>query len=403
MEKELLLTMKERARIEVVEHWMAEKIDLDEAARVLGRSPRTLYRMKAALLSRGLEGLIHGNRSRASPKRIPEKIRKAILGLATSTYADVNDTHFQELLADREGIRLGRETLRRLLREHGLAPKRKRKRPRYRSRRERKSSLGLMLQIDGSRHDWLEGRGPYLTLIGAIDDATNKRWALFAPSECIWAYMDLMHHIAKKDGLPHAVYSDKHTIFVSPREPTLVEQLKGIEPLTQFGRAMHELGVRIIPANSPQAKGRVERMWGSFQDRLVVELRLAKARNLKQANQVLQDFLVRYNQRFYVAPKDFNNLFRKAPAATGLDRILCLKESRIVNNDHTVSFGGLVLQIPPSKYFHSIAKKKVNVLQLRDGSILIEYRSSVVARFSKDAVSRLLAKHPNTPSQLRVA
>jgi hypothetical protein len=325
------------------------------------------------------------------------------VALAASKYADVNDTHLRELLERREGLWLGRETLRRILRSHGLPPKRKRKRPKYRSRRERRASLGLMLQIDGSPHDWLEGRGPWLTLVGAIDDATNKRWALFVPAETTWAYLDLARHIALSDGIPHAVYSDKHAIFVVKRDPTLIEQLNGVEPLTQFGRAMYELGVTIIPANTPQAKGRVERMWGALQDRLVVELRLAKACTLQQANQVLASFLKDYNQRFHVVPGDSSNLFRKAPPIAQLDRILCLKEPRVVNNDHTVSFQGLVLQIPPSKYFHSLAKKRVAVLQLRDGSILIEYRSSIVARFSPESVTRLLSKHPLLETELRVA
>ncbi len=160
--------------------------------------------------------------------------------------------------------------------------------------------------------------------------------------------------------------------------------------LTQFGRAVGELGSTILKAYSPQAKGRIERLWNTLQDRLVVELRLAGAKDIHQANQVLKRFLDEFNRRFTVPPRQRTNVFRKAPAASVLDRILCLKDTRTVANDHTVSFEGLVLQIPPSKKFHSIAGKRADVLQLRDGSIEIFYRNMTVARFSPQAVSRLI-------------
>lgn len=395
--------MTEKHKIEVIQGVLSGRLTVLQAAELLDRSERTVFRMSRRLDTGGLEALVHGNKGRPSPRRIPEATRDRVLELTQGKYSDVNDTHLCELLAKHEKVVVGRAALRRLLRGAGLKPKRKRRSPRYRSRRERKAAFGMMLQLDGSPHDWLEGRGPWLTLVGAIDDATNHRWACFFPAETTWAYLDLLLDVITSEGLPLSLYADKHSIFRVAREPTLVEQLRGEEPLTQFGRAMSELGVRIIPAHSPQAKGRIERQWAFLQDRLVVELRLANATNIDEANAVLRRVLADYNTRFCVPPRQATSVFRRAPSAAELSRILCLKEQRVVNKDHTVSFQGLVLQIPPSKHFHSIAGRKVDVLQQRDGAIEILYRTTPVARFSPAAVTRLLAKQPHVKTDLRAA
>lgn len=402
-EEGLLLTMKEKQRIEAIQAFAVGGISEQEAVRALGRSIRTVYRLQARLRQRGIEGLVHGNKGRASPRRHSAVLERRILRLVRRRYFDVNDTHLCELLRSRERIRLGRETLRRILRGAGLAPKRKRRPSPYRRRRERKPAFGMMLQIDASPHDWLQGRGPSLTLVGAIDDATSFRWARFVQAETTWSYLDLLHQVVSSHGLPLSLYSDRHMIFFSPREPTIQEELRGSGPLTQFGRAMDALGIRIIPAYSPQAKGRVERMWGILQDRLVVELRLANARTVEQANAVLEGFLIEHNTRFRVVPAHSHAVFRPAPATSKLDRILCLKDLRTVSNDHTISFEGLVLQIPPSKAFHSIARRKVDVLQLRDGSIEIVYRGRCVARFSPSAVARMVCARPHLTTHLKAA
>lgn len=396
------LTMKERKRIELVQHVLAGKVATWEAARVADRTERTLYRWCAALAAKGLAGLVHGNKGRPSSRRISASVRKRVLALAQRRYADVNDTHLAELLAEREHIVIGRETLRGLLRSSGLPPKRKRRRPKYRSRRERREAFGMMLQIDASPHAWLEDRGPRLTLVGAKDDATSHVWARFVESETTWAYLDLMRQVFSSHGLPLSLYSDRHSIFHTQREPTIVEQLKDIQPLTQFGRAMDELGIRILKAWTPQAKGRIERQWGVFQDRLVVELRLAKAKNRVEANALLDRFLVAYNQRFTIPARNATPVFHPAPAASVLDHILCIKETRKVGNDHTVSVDGLTLQIPPAKFFRTIAGRRVDVLQLHDRSLTVRYRDRVVARFSSQAVERLLRSLPSPPSSLRI-
>lgn len=201
-------------------------------------------------------------------------------------------------------------------------------------------------------------------------------------------------------GVPLALYSDRHTIFHSPREPTIIEQLANQRPLTQFGRAMEELGVSIIKAYSPQAKGRIERQWGVFQDRLVVELRLAGARTLEDANRVLAGFLPDYNRRFRVAPRERTAVWRKSPAAHQLDRLLCLKEWRVVGRDHTISFDGLVLQLTSERKFFSLARQRVEVLQLRDGSVEVHHEQRTVTRFTAPAIARLMRKSPAAKKQV---
>jgi len=386
----VLLTMKEVNRLRVLQGYMDGKMFIEEAARILKRSLRSVYRMLAKVREKGPEGVLHGNRNKVSPRRVPEAIRKKVIELALGKYRDINDTHLCEILSEAEGIVMGRETLRGILRKEGIPSKRKVKRRKYRSRRERKEAFGMMLQIDASPHDWLQGRGPWLTLVGGKDDATGYVWAHFEEAETTWGYLDLLREVISTHGVPLSLYADRHSIFHTTREPTLIEQLKDVVPLTQFGRAMEELGISVMKAWTPQAKGRIERQWGIFQDRLVVELRLARANTLEQAREVLKSFLQDYNQRFCLLPKQAAAVFRKAPPKAVLHNILCLKETRRVKKDHTVSFDGLVLQIPFCKKYPCIADRQVDVRQYRDGHLEIGYRGSIVARFSPETIRRLL-------------
>lgn len=386
----MLLTMKEVNRLRVLQGYMDGKMLIGEAARILECSLRSVYRMLAKLREKGPEGVLHGNRNKLSPRRVPEAVRKKVIGLALGRYRDINDTHLCEILSKAEGIVMGRETLRGILRKEGIPSKRKVKRRKYRSRRERKEAFGMMLQLDASPHDWLQGRGPWLTLLGGKDDATGYVWAHFEEAETTWGYLDLMGEVISTHGVPLSLYADRHSIFHTTREPTIIEQLKDVVPLTQFGRAMEELGISVMKAWTPQAKGRIERQWGVFQDRLVVELRLAGANTLEQAREVLKRFLKDYNERFCRLPKQSAAVFRKAPPKAVLHNILCLKETRMVKKDHTLSFDGLVLQIPFCRKYPCIADRQVDVRQYRDGHLEIGYRGSIVARFSSEAIRRLL-------------
>jgi transposase len=386
----VLLTMKEVNRLRVLQGYMDGKIEFEEASRILKRRPRSVYRMVKKVREKGPEGVLHGNRNKVSPRRVPDSIRKKVIEMALEKYRDINDTHLCEILSKAEGIVIGRETLRGILRKGGIPSKRKVKRRKYRSRRERKEAFGMMLQVDASPHDWLQGRGPWLTLVGGKDDATGYVWAHFEEAETTWGYLDLMREVITTHGVPLSLYADRHSIFHTTREPTIIEQLKDVVPLTQFGRAMDELGITLIKAWTPQAKGRIERQWETFQDRLVVALRLAGANTLEQAREVLKSFLKEYNQRFCLLPKQAAAVFRKAPPRAVLHKILCLKETRVVKKDHTVSFDGLVLQIPFCKKYPCMADGQVEVKQYRDGHIEIVYRECVVALFSSEAIRRLL-------------
>jgi transposase len=385
----MLLTMKDQQRIEVVQALMDARLTVAQAAQVMGRSERQVWRLLARARGEGLSGLLHGNRGRAPAHRSDDQLWQRVLKLAAEKYRGVNDRHLQELLAREHGLVVRRESLRKRLRAAGLEPKRSRRQRKSRSRRERRAAAGMLLQIDASPHDWLEGRGPYLTLVGVIDDATGRCWLRFAESETTWAYLLLMRRVALSQGLPLGLYSDRHDIFHPRREPTILEQLNNARPLTQFGRAMAELGISISKAYSPQAKGRIERLWGVLQDRLVVELRLASVSTLAGANALLARYLPGHNRRFGVAPREQCPVWRQAPDARTLDRVLCLKEARVVGRDHVVSFAGLALQVPPSRKFFSLAGRRVDVLQLRDQSIEVHHNGGAVARFSREQLKAL--------------
>jgi len=290
MEGLVTLNGKEQKRLMVLNKVSRQEITVKEAAIVLSLSVRQTWRLLAAYRKEGAAALAHGNRGRKPAHALPEGLQEQVFKLACSTYAGCNTQHFTELLEERENIRLSRSTVRRILLESGISGPRKRRPPKHRRRRERYSQEGMLVQIDGSRHDWLEGRGPWMSLIGAIDDATGKvLYALFREQEDAIGYCQLLHQVVTTHGVPLALYHDGHAVFErSEYEPeSLEEQLEGTKRITQFGRLMTELNITSIRSRSPQARGRIERLWGTFQDRLVSELRLAGAKTISQANQVL--------------------------------------------------------------------------------------------------------------------
>jgi len=238
-----------------------------------------------------------------------------------------------------------------------------------------------MVEIDGSPHDWLEGRGPYLCLVGAIDDATSMvPAAFFEEQETSWAYLRLFLEMGKTEGLALSAYADRHSIFWTEREPTVGEQLAGKRPRTQVGRALEELAITLIPAGSPQAKGRIERLWGTFQDRLVSELRLAGAKTKEEAQAVLEKFLPHYNRRFSKPALKAQPAWRKVELKR-LEQSLCFKYQRTVAKDNTVQFEGGLFQIPKRSSYHSYAGKKVQVHVLLDGAVEFFCHREKIARF----------------------
>ncbi len=251
---------------------------------------------------------------------------------------------------------------------------------------ERKPTFGEMLQVDASPHDWLEGRGPRLALLGAIDDATNQAWLLFRGAETTEGYLSLMRGIVTRYGAPLTLYSDRHMIFTSPREATIEEQLQGIEPLTQFGRAMDELGTCITNAQSPQAKGRIERLWNTLQDRLVVEMRLAGVASLEEANRFLVKYQVKYNKQFMVKAAVDGSSFRPLVEDIDLDAVLSVRERRTVAHDSTVKVNGRVISVPEAPSVGSLIGKKVDICFVPDGSILVLSKGKRVARIGSGGV-----------------
>ena len=290
MKETVTLNSEEQRRLLILNQVERGVVSVADAAELMGVSVRHVQRLRAAYRDEGAAALVHGNRGRAPAHALDPALRQQVLTLAQTTYAGCNHQHMTELVAERDGIQLSRASLRRILLDAGLASPRTRRAPKHRRRRDRYPQEGMLLQLDASRHDWLQGRGPWLTLVGAIDDATNiVPYALFRETEDAHGYFLLLEQIVRTYGRPLAVYRDRHGIFErAPSErDTLAEQLKGTRDPTQFGRLLVELDINSIAAQSPQAKGRIERLWGTLQDRLVVELRLAGATTVAAANEVL--------------------------------------------------------------------------------------------------------------------
>ena len=382
MSEEVTLTVREQKRLYVITEVLAGRWSASQAAAKLELSVRQLRRLVAAYRRDGPAGLVHGNRGRPSPRRIPPQIREKVLTLAMASYPDYNDHHLTEMLAEEHAIPLSRSSVRRLRREAGLASPRKKRPPRHRSWRERRPQAGMLLQIDGSEHDWLEGRGPELCLIAAVDDATGEvPWALFRAQEDAAGYFLLLEHLFRTHGLPLALYADRHTIFQSPKKASIAEELDGKPPRSQLGRLLDDLEIRLIPAHSPQAKGRIERLFGTLQDRLLKALRRAGAASLQDANQVLQRFLPSYNTRFAVPPTQPGSAYRPWPTGLQPDTVFCFKHERVVAKDNTISFNGHRLPLAPGSPRRSYGHCRVEVRQHLNGQLLVCYQGRPLARF----------------------
>jgi hypothetical protein len=331
---------------------------------------------------RGTGGVVHGNTGRASPHRIAETVRTQIVELRRKQYAGFNDQHFTEKLCEVEGLRISRASVQRLLRAAGIGPPRRRRPPKHRRRRDRKPQAGLMILWDGSRHEWLEERGPMLCLMAAIDDATGEvlPGAHFVEQECAAGYLRVLKAIAEHKGLPFSAYMDCHgSLKRNDAHWTLEEELRGVQDPTQVGRALQALAIEVIYALSPQAKGRVERLWGTLQDRLVSELRLAGATTVEQANAVLQAFRPEHNRRFAVAPADATPAWRPVRRGIDLARICSFHYEATVLPDNTVRLAGLVIDIPPGPRKRSYAGARIELRQVLDGSWRVYLGADLIA------------------------
>ena len=344
---------------------------------MLALSYRQAKRVWRRFQREGAGGLVHKSRGRVGNRRLPAWVRAKALALVKQRYGDYGSTLAAECLAEEDGLTVQAETLRRwriaagLWKSRGTAV--------HRMRRPRRSCPGQMVQMDGSEHDWFEGRGPRCSLMVIIDDATNWTYARFYPGETLPAAMDCFRRYIQRRGIPHELYVDRDSIYRSDRAPTAQEVLSGTGPLTQFGRAMQQLSIHLILAGSPQAKGRVERRHGVFQDRLIKALRRRKISRLAAANAYLdREYLRQLNARFNVAPANPTDVHRRV-GRLNLDLIFCRREQRTVSQDWCVLYENRVFQLLKREQHLALAKRTVEVHERLDGQIVIQYQGRKLA------------------------
>lgn len=392
------MSKREWKRLEAVERIGGGKLTTGEAAEVLGLSTRQVRRLRRAVEKRGATGVVHGSREREPSNRVSEEIREQILKLRRQKYDGFNDQHFTEKLCEVEGLKVSRATVQRILRGAGIGPPRKRRAPKHRRRRDRKLQAGLMMLWDGSRHDWLEGRGPMLCLMGAVDDATGELLpgAHFVEQECAAGYLKVLKTIAQEKGLPWSAYMDQHgSLKRNDDHWTLEEELRGTRRPTQVGQALATLEIEVIYALSPQAKGRVERLWGTLQDRLVSELRLAQASTAEEANAVLDHCRPDHNRRFAISPAEAAPAWRAVRRGTDLERVCSFYYEATVLNDNTVRLEGMIIDVPPGPRKRSYAGERIELRQLLDGTWRVYLHDTVIATAAATSACELRALRRN--------
>lgn len=366
------MSEQELQRLKVIENAVAGHITAAEASGLLDLSIRQVRRLKAEYEPGSVAWVRHGNLGRPKPWGLSEAIGQQIVELARGKYAGFNDTHLTEKLREVEKIEISRESVRRILRRAGIGSPQKRRAKKYYKRREPKPRFGMMLLTDASREQWLEGRGPTLTLIGYQDDATGKVLAtrFQLEHEDTVGYMRQFRVVVERYGIPLSLYRDQHGTFQrNDKHWTVEEELAGRQSPTQFGRMLEELGVESIRALSPQAKGRIERMWKTFQDRLKSELRLAQAGTLEQANLVLDKFVEAYNERFARKAAECGSDFRAVTKKLNVDRVFSLRYGRVVGKDHVIQFGARSIQLPACKGKFGYAGKTVELAHQMNGEL----------------------------------
>lgn len=370
------MSRKEVPRAGLVEAALAGRITNAEGAQALGLSVRQFQRLKRRREQAGVRGLLHRGRGRPSPRAAPVELRGQVAELLQTIYYDFNDCHATEKLHELHGLRLCRESVRRIRRGLGRPAKHRRRPRRARLRRLRRAQMGALVLLDASEFAWLGDRGPVMNLLGAIDDATGAVLALlFRPAEDLHGYVALLAQLAARHGLPLALYGDRLNVFVR-NDPhwSLDEQLHGEQFPTHFGQILRTLGIGYIAAHSPQAKGRIERLWQTFQDRLVVELRWRGLATLEAAEAFLPAFLLDYNRRFAQSPAAATAAWRPPPRAFA-DLLSC-HYTRRVARDNTVRLGLRWVQLPPSR---SYAGCRVEVRECLDGRLLVDYHARRLA------------------------
>ena len=375
----LTMSSKEARRPGLVQAAMAGKVTNAEAARALGLGVRQFRRLRGAYRRGGVEGLLHGNRGRRAHNRQCDADRERIVALMNGTLSGLNDSHLTEKLRELEDLDVSRETVRRLRRAAGVAPVRRRRAPQYRRRRLREAHRGALVLVDASEHHWFGEHVTRWNLLGALDDATGTILALhFRPDEDLHGYTHLLHRLIVAQGLPCTLYGDRLGVFVRNDDHwTLEEELAGHQSPTQFGRMLADLAIGYIAAQSPQAKGRIERLWETLQDRLVQEFRLRRITTVEAAEAYLPEFIADYNQRFARPARETASAWRRPPR--DLDRILACRYARVVAHDNTVTLPGRWIQIPPGPGRRSWHSCRVEVRERLDGCLQVFHDEQLIA------------------------
>lgn len=372
-EGHLLMSKKERLRKSVVERVGSGELSRVEAAVLLGISSRQMRRIYRRYCEEGDAGLVHRGRGHCSGRKKPEELRKQVLARYAEVYQGLGPTLAAEKLAE-EGLVIDHETLRRWLIAQGQW-QRHRKRGQHRQRRPPKEHFGELVQLDGSHHGWYGQDQPRACLMSLVDDATGLSMTLMAEQETTEAAMTLLQRWLERHGVPKALYTDRKNVYVPERPPTLEEQLAGEEPMTAFGKACKKLGILIIPANSPQAKGRVERKHGVYQDRLFHELRLRNITSIEETNRLLhEEFDDHLNRKFARCPRSKRDFHRLLPPRTDLRDIFCHEHTRVLANDWTLAYNGMVLQVLKLNNPLPKPKAKITVRRWLDGTLYLLYR-----------------------------
>ena len=364
------MKQRELARLHVLNNVLEYQIPIGQAAEILGVSERHTRRLLSAYRREGAAALAHGNRGRQPHNAVLDSEAAAVVRLASTKYAGTNHTHLTELLREREGITLSRPTVRRILVKAGIGSPRSRRSQQHRVRRRRMPQGGMLVQIDSSHHRWLGEGGSRFALLLSVDDATGTvPAAMFCQEEDTPSYFMLMGKLIQHRGIPLAIYSDRHPVFKFTGD---IDRYPAGP--TQFARAMEELGIQQIFARSPQAKGRVERAAGTFQYRLVTELRLAGAATITEANEVLNGFLPRFNEKFGVQAEQDCPAYRSLEQSVSLDGILRFKHRRKVSRGNTVKYNRRTLQLLPDGTRPTYAGVQVEVQEDLDGRLLVQYQ-----------------------------
>ena len=374
------MSRKELPRPGLVKAALGGQISNREGAAALGLTIRQFQRLKRRYERGGPSALRHQGRDRPSARRLSAPLRDRVADLLTTRYRGFNDTHATEKLCEEHQLVVSRESVRRLRRALGLPAVHRRRPPPHRQRRPREAALGQLVQIDASPFDWLEARGPRLSLHGAIDDATSQVLALhFRPAEDLHGYARVLQQVFTTYGLPVALYGDGISILVrNDAHWSLDEQLAGAQAPTHLGRVLQELGIGYVRARSPQAKGRVERLWGTLQDRLVSELRLRAVATAAAANAFLPTFLADFNRRFARPPAQASPAWRRPPPDLAL--LIGCRYQRVIARDHTIRLGSRLIDIPPGPRRRSFAGRRVEVRELLDGRVVVLADGAVIAQ-----------------------